>query len=1022
MALQGTLSLDTAQFQRSLKEATASMQAFGLDTTKVAENVRKMASSLDGSKIVQQANQAAAAINAIGGATSLTEKEARKHLATIDEARAKYAALGQQVPQHLNAVAKELGNVAAQSKGLSGWAQTALGTFTGFLSAQAVIGAVGGAFKAVGTAAIDMNASLDKSTLQFETLMGDAGKARDHVAMLFEFAKTTPFETGPIIDASKKLQVFGGDALNTEKNLRLIGDAAAATGAPIEEVGQWVGRLYANLAAGRPIGEAAQRLTELAVIGPQARAALEQVAAGGGSVEDKFKVMQDALGQFSGAMDKQSRTWGGLMSTLSDAANMAIAQGLRPLYESALEALGGLTDLTSTSTFDGWVESVRKASQSLVDHLKAAFLGIRGLAAELRLDLLKIAETFQAMALGIAEKSKSVLDMVASGGGLTGAAAGAMSAKIGGAIPSIQAPLGPLAAMIADEETRLEELKTQTVLLALKMGGTSAKTEALWGPFDTVKTGAGALGTATGKLAKVLEDSIYWIQSEWLPELGRFGEDLLGGAGGGNLWTGGKGLAAPGLTPMALQELFGYKAPDTSGGFKSLPWGGVGMLPGYLGAGGSQSTLGTPGFLSQFGSAISGNLGSVITSAFSGGGSIGKTIGSSLLGTAGNLFGNTLSKAMSGLGGLAPKLLGTLGGALGPIGSLVGGMIGPLISKLFAPKEGKLASQDRAAYIQQLGGNEAFNQRLRDAQIAPEQAASLTNSLMSANSRQAVEAAEKAIEAAIARNTELLKEQATIQDQVAALTEKRKALEESLIPTYDDIVKVTAKYGINLDAAGAKVEQLGATKTWTDMLNDIQLLERGGFDVGTMLDGMADDISKVAQRSQKFGTEIPAQMKPYLQSLSEAGRLLDANGNNITDLSTLKWGPAVATQADIVQQAMADLNKTMDGLVARLKDIVDLLANRIPGAASDAADAVSTVNLPSGREGVEDVPAMASGGVVTRPTLALIGERGPEAVIPLSRMGGMSRPIVVQNVLDGRLLSEVVLDQTGRMVRTRRRA
>ena len=33
--------------------------------------------------------------------------------------------------------------------------------------------------------------------------------------------------------------------------------------------------------------------------------------------------------------------------------------------------------------------------------------------------------------------------------------------------------------------------------------------------------------------------------------------------------------------------------------------------------------------------------------------------------------------------------------------------------------------------------------------------------------------------------------------------------------------------------------------------------------------------------------------------------------------------------------------------------------------------------------------AMATGGVVSRPTLALIGEQGPEAVVPLSQMGGM---------------------------------
>jgi ElaB/YqjD/DUF883 family membrane-anchored ribosome-binding protein len=35
------------------------------------------------------------------------------------------------------------------------------------------------------------------------------------------------------------------------------------------------------------------------------------------------------------------------------------------------------------------------------------------------------------------------------------------------------------------------------------------------------------------------------------------------------------------------------------------------------------------------------------------------------------------------------------------------------------------------------------------------------------------------------------------------------------------------------------------------------------------------------------------------------------------------------------------------------------------------------------------IPAMAEGGIVTSPTLALIGEAGPEAVVPLSKMGGM---------------------------------
>lgn len=44
-----------------------------------------------------------------------------------------------------------------------------------------------------------------------------------------------------------------------------------------------------------------------------------------------------------------------------------------------------------------------------------------------------------------------------------------------------------------------------------------------------------------------------------------------------------------------------------------------------------------------------------------------------------------------------------------------------------------------------------------------------------------------------------------------------------------------------------------------------------------------------------------------------------------------------------------------------------------------------TVNPPD----IPPIPALADGGIVTGPTLALIGEAGPEAVIPLSKMGKM---------------------------------
>jgi len=51
-----------------------------------------------------------------------------------------------------------------------------------------------------------------------------------------------------------------------------------------------------------------------------------------------------------------------------------------------------------------------------------------------------------------------------------------------------------------------------------------------------------------------------------------------------------------------------------------------------------------------------------------------------------------------------------------------------------------------------------------------------------------------------------------------------------------------------------------------------------------------------------------------------------------------------------------------------------------------------------------DIPRMAEGGVVNQPTLALIGEAGSEAVIPLDKMGSMGTNVVVN--VAGSVISE----------------
>ena len=251
--------------------------------------------------------------------------------------------------------------------GLLGGAVSNLGV--GIMLGVGVVAAQGFA-QALGVipgAVIGMNASLEKSTLQFETLFQDADRAREHVRMLFEFAKVTPFETQPIIDASRQLQTFGGDALNTQENLRMIGDAAAGASTDIGQVSFWVGRAYAAIQGGQPFGEARMRLQELALLTPTAAAEMERLQKSGASTTEVWQVLQGELGRFTGSMEKQAATWGGLTSTLSDTLNLTIADAFKPFFEIAKN---GLTDMITLFSSPEFQNGLRDFANGAVAALK----------------------------------------------------------------------------------------------------------------------------------------------------------------------------------------------------------------------------------------------------------------------------------------------------------------------------------------------------------------------------------------------------------------------------------------------------------------------------------------------------------------------------------------------------------------------------------------------------------------------------------------------------------------------------
>lgn len=95
-----------------------------------------------------------------------------------------------------------------------------------------------------------------------------------------------------------------------------------------------------------------------------------------------------------------------------------------------------------------------------------------------------------------------------------------------------------------------------------------------------------------------------------------------------------------------------------------------------------------------------------------------------------------------------------------------------------------------------------------------------------------------------------------------------------------------------------------------------------------------------------------------------------------------------AYHADYVLK-MQDLKSVTEETAKAMKQALEDIRNSVSRVDAEAAASTQLGQRVFQRRQQRDVPALAEGGVVTRPTLALIGEAGPEAVVPLKKGGGM---------------------------------
>lgn len=395
------------------------------------------------------------------------------------------------------------------------------------------------------------------------------------------------------------------------------------------------------------------------------------------------------------------------------------------------------------------------------------------------------------------------------------------------------------------------------------------------------------------------------------------------------------------------------------------------------------------GILSQ----VPGQLAGV----FAGGGNIGAGLGSvggGILGSLGGNFAGALGKNLSGLVGKGlSTTLSVAGNVLPIVGPLLGGILGKAIGGLFGPSKGAIENREATARIDQSKSGLLAQYGSLDAISKMGPAGNALAAAWGSQGKQGEQwfnqlAAE--FTAQVQKQNEYLGEQEELLGRRNQLEADHAQLAASLIPTWDTVAGLLEKYGISLEGAGAKVKQLATTSTFSTMINEMDTLERAGIEVGHMLSGMSDEISDAVNESIKFGTEIPANMKKYIQALIDSGQLLDENGEKITDITKIKFGAAVQTEAEKTRAQMAIIEQAMSKVVDRLAEIADYLSRVIPAAADTAANAVDGAfrGGTGGERGDEpSSTGYAAGGVVTRPRLARIGEGGqPEIVGPVDFM------------------------------------
>lgn len=228
-----------------------------------------------------------------------------------------------------------------------------------------------GAMAAFGASVISTSATFEGFETSLTTIEGSAEKARASMDWIADFAAKTPYDLEGVTDAFIKLKAYGIDPV--DGTLLMLGDTASAMNKPLNQaVEAFADATNFQFERLREFGlTASQKGNEVTFQWTKNGKALTQVVKKNGAEIQKF--LKDHFGStFSGAMIRQSKTWNGMMSTLSDSWQIFQKRvGDAGFFNAVKSRLGDLLDyigrLDSDGTLDRWASRISDSLTSAFD-------------------------------------------------------------------------------------------------------------------------------------------------------------------------------------------------------------------------------------------------------------------------------------------------------------------------------------------------------------------------------------------------------------------------------------------------------------------------------------------------------------------------------------------------------------------------------------------------------------------------------------------------------------------------------